>query len=82
MRRELIVSAALLAAMNAAAQAETPDTVVSQQLEEITIEAPKVVRKADMDVYHPSKSAVSTRALPPWPRRQSWARPPRLSLRS
>lgn len=45
--------------MNAAAQAETPDTVVSQQLEEITIEAPKVVRKADMDVYHPSKSAVS-----------------------
>ena len=35
-----------------------PGTIPSQQLQEIVIEAPKVVRKADMDVYHPSRSAV------------------------
>lgn len=29
------------------------------ELHEIVIEAPKVIRKADMDVYHPSKSAVA-----------------------
>lgn len=42
----------------ASAQSESPDSVSTTALEEIIIEAPKVVRKADMDVYHPSKSAV------------------------
>lgn len=37
---------------------EPQDTVETQELQEIVIQAPKVVRKADMDVYHPSKSAV------------------------
>lgn len=41
-----------------AAQTETPDTVASRQLSEVVIEAPRVVRKADMDVYYPSASAV------------------------
>ena len=36
---------------------EKVDTVV-QNLQEIVIEAPKVIHKADMDVYHPSISAV------------------------
>ncbi|WP_295729039.1 hypothetical protein [uncultured Muribaculum sp.] len=41
------------------AQTETTDTVAAtQQLKEVVIEAPKVVRKADMDVYHPSQSAL------------------------
>ena len=35
------------------------DSVPVYELQEIEIEAPKVVRKADMDVYHPSQSAVS-----------------------
>ena len=37
---------------------ESADSVSIQALEELTIEAPKVIHKADMDVYHPSKSAV------------------------
>ena len=36
---------------------EKVDTVM-QILQEIVIEAPKVIHKADMDVYHPSTSAV------------------------
>lgn len=37
---------------------ECADTIAVQTLDEIVIQAPKVIRKADMDVYHPSKSAV------------------------
>lgn len=37
---------------------ESTDTFSAQTLDEIVIQAPKVIRKADMDVYHPSKSAV------------------------
>lgn len=37
---------------------EVQDTVVVQELQEIVIQAPKVVRKADMDVFYPSESAV------------------------
>ena len=40
----------------ALAQTAVPDT--AQVLHEIVVEAPKVIRKADMDVYHPSVSAV------------------------
>lgn len=42
----------------ASAQSETPDSISTQALDEIVIEAPKVIHKADMDVYHPSQSAV------------------------
>lgn len=49
---------ALLCAVCAQAQTETPDTISAQELGEIVVEAPKVIRKTDMDVYHPSKSAV------------------------
>lgn len=45
-------------ALCALAQTDTPDTIAAQELHEIVIEAPRVIRKADMDVYHPSKSAV------------------------
>lgn len=37
---------------------ESKDTIAVQELKEIVIEAPKVIHKADMDVYHPSRSAV------------------------
>lgn len=42
----------------AATRTEQTDSLPSQELHEIVIEAPKVIRKADMDVYHPSRSAV------------------------
>lgn len=40
------------------AQQEAPDSIKAKELEGIIVEAPKVIRKADMDVYHPSKSAI------------------------
>ena len=49
---------ALMGTFGAMAQTETPDSIPSQELKEIVIEASKVIRKADMDVYHPSKSVV------------------------
>lgn len=49
---------ALMSAFGALAQTETADSIATRELPEIVIEAPKVIRKADMDVYHPSKSAV------------------------
>ena len=42
----------------ASAQEEAVDSVKTNLLEEIVIEAPKLIRKADMDVYYPSKSAI------------------------
>ncbi len=38
---------------------ETDDSVASHQLSEIVVQAPKVIRKTDMDVYLPSRSAVA-----------------------
>jgi len=55
-RRQIPLNA--LIAIAAVAQ-EPEDTVVSQQLQEIVIQAPKVIRKAYMDVYYPSQSAVN-----------------------
>lgn len=37
---------------------ETVDSIAPEELNEVVIEAPKVIRKADMDVYHPSQSAI------------------------
>lgn len=45
-------------AITATAQTESADTLSVNELAEIVVEAPKVIHKADMDVYHPSKSAV------------------------
>lgn len=47
-----------MSAFGALAQTETADSIATRELQEIVIEAPKVIRKADMDVYQPSKSAV------------------------
>ncbi|MDE6770000.1 MAG: hypothetical protein K2J78_09790, partial [Muribaculaceae bacterium] len=54
-----IMMAALSILVSAIASAqEIDDSIATQELDEIVIEAPKVIRKPDMDVYHPSKSAV------------------------
>ena len=61
MKSTIVTVSALSFTLCAAAQTEQPqpsDSVHGQELQEIVIEAPKVIRKADMDVYHPSKSAV------------------------
>ncbi|MDE6286112.1 MAG: outer membrane beta-barrel family protein, partial [Muribaculaceae bacterium] len=60
---EKIALAALvwLASGNVAAQ-EPEDSAAVQALNEIVVKAPKVVRKADMDVYRPSRSAVENSA--------------------
>ena len=52
-----IMLSSLLAPV-ASAQTETADTTTVRELDEIVIEAPRVIRKSDMEVYHPSKSAV------------------------
>ena len=58
MKQTLIIVSTLLGCVGAMAQTETSDTITVRELQEIVIEAPKVVRKADMDIYHPSRSAV------------------------
>lgn len=58
MKHAISLVAALTSALHVFAQAEVPDTILSQELNEVVVQAPKVIRKADMDVYHPSKSAV------------------------
>lgn len=41
-----------------AAAQESMDTIAAQELNEVVVQAPKVIRKADMNVYYPSQSAV------------------------
>ena len=56
---KLIISSFLMFLIAIVAIAQEPtDTIATQQLQEIVIQAPKVIRKADMDVYYPSQSAV------------------------
>lgn len=51
-----VISAILVScALNAIAQT---DSISGGELREVVIKAPKVIRRADMDVYHPSQSAV------------------------
>lgn len=57
LNRIMMVLVAILLPAVASAQ-EVADTISAHELQEIVIKAPKVIRKADMDVYHPSKSAV------------------------
>lgn len=58
MRQFILLSSLALLPIASAAQSAETDTIAAKELREIVIEAPKVIRKADMDVYHPSKSAV------------------------
>lgn len=58
MKHTITFTAIVLGSLSTLAQTEEPDSLTAQELDEIVIEAPKVIRKADMDVYHPSRSAV------------------------
>ena len=42
--------------------APAEDSIPAYNLEEVTVEAARVIRKADMDVYHPSESTVDNSA--------------------
>lgn len=54
-----ILLMSVAAAITAAAQ-ESRDTVAGGELHEIVVQAPRVVQKADMDVYYPPASAVAS----------------------
>lgn len=58
MKTIFTVIAALSCALYGAAQSETTDSTSIKELGEVIVKAPKVIRKADMEVYHPSKSAM------------------------
>lgn len=57
MKVKVTLFAMVSVCLSAAAQ-EPADTIARKELQEVVIQAPKVVRKADMDVYYPSQSAV------------------------
>lgn len=67
MKRKITIITALLTSVGASAQSVPADSVpmptaapdTAQTLQEVVVQAPRVVRKADMDVYHPSESAVA-----------------------
>lgn len=56
--KTIIAILCALLPITALAQNETQDSIMTQELEEVVVEAPRVIRKADMDVYYPSRSAV------------------------
>lgn len=66
MERKILLVAILLSSIYAFADGEPSDiiktqpsdTIKTQELKEVVIQAAKVIRKSDMEVYHPSKSAV------------------------
>lgn len=58
MKQYILVLSVVISTLTATAQTTEPDTMTVHELKEVVIQAPKVIRKADMDVYHPSKSAV------------------------
>lgn len=58
MKQTTVIIAAALSTVCAAAQTQPTDSVPAQELHEIVIKASQVIRKSDMDVYHPSQSAV------------------------
>lgn len=58
MKIKVILVTMLLSSFAANAREEKSDSLQSHVLNEIVVEAPKVIKKADMDIYYPSKSAV------------------------
>ena len=58
LRNNVVLFSLLITGFTTNAQIETTDSIENNLLDEIVIEAPKVIRKPDMDVYYPSKSAL------------------------
>lgn len=59
MKQILTIVIIILCVLCALAETENSDSISKEELEEIVVEAPRVIRKADMDIYHPSASAVT-----------------------
>lgn len=59
LQKIMLMSVANMLPLIAIAQ-EVSDSIVEHDLNEIIVQAPKVIRKADMDVYYPSQSAVES----------------------
>ncbi len=57
MKKTLFFTICFFTAITVSAQEQT-DSIVGQNLQEIVVEAPRVIHKPDMDVYHPSQSTV------------------------
>lgn len=58
MFKQLVLISTIVCGNTAFGQNEQADTISGKELGEIVVKAPKVIRKADMDVFYPSKSAV------------------------
>lgn len=56
--RKIMAAVFALTLPTVALAQESSDTTTAQDLDEIVIQAPKIIRKADMDVLYPSASAV------------------------
>lgn len=56
--KKILAAASIILIPAIAVSQETADTIPVQELNEVIVRAPKVIRKADMDVYYPSQSAV------------------------
>ena len=56
--RKIMMAVTALLLPAAALSQEAADTVAERTLDEIVIQAPRMIRKPDMDVLYPSVSAV------------------------
>ncbi|MDE6268294.1 MAG: outer membrane beta-barrel family protein [Muribaculaceae bacterium] len=56
--RKVMMSAVTILLPVIVAAQESNDSIAIHELDEIVVQAPKVIRKADMDVLYPSESAV------------------------
>jgi len=55
---QIVMMAVMLIIPGIAIGQEAVDTITMQELNEVVVQAPRVIRKADKDVYYPSQSAV------------------------
>ena len=55
---KIIIAVAATAIPAIAIAQEAVDSIPAHELNEVVVQAPKVIRKADMDVYYPSRSAI------------------------
>lgn len=58
LRQQLSVIFITASSLLVSSQQQQSDTIATQELQEIVIQAPKVLRKSDMDVLYPSVSAI------------------------
>ena len=56
--KKILAAASIILIPAIAVSQETADTIPVHELNEVIVRAPKVIRKADMDVFYPSQSAV------------------------